>query len=46
MGLCDLSITSPLMSGILSGQFQKVPAYTQLDILNSDCLKWLETLKE
>ena len=45
MGLCDLSIASPLLSSVLSGEFQKAAAYDQLEILNKDCLRWLDTLK-
>lgn len=45
MGLCDLSIASPLLSAVLSGEFQKVDAYDQLEILNEDCLNWLDALK-
>ena len=45
MGLCDLSIASPLLSAVLSGEFQKVDACDQLEILNEDCLKWLDALK-
>lgn len=45
MGLCDLSIASPLLSAILSGGFQKVDAYVQLERLNADCIEWLTTLK-
>lgn len=45
MGLCDLSIVSPILSTVLSGRFQKVDAYKQLERLNEDCLKWLDALK-
>jgi len=45
MGLCDLSVTSPLLSVALSGGFQKTDPYTQLEKLNADCLEWLNTLK-
>ena len=45
MGLCDLSVASPLLSTILSGGFQKVDAYAQLEKLNADCIEWLTTLK-
>ncbi len=45
MGLCDLSIASPLLSAVLSGKIQNLDAYTQLKMLNEDCLKWLDTLK-
>ena len=41
MGLCDLSIASPLLSAVLSGGFQKVDAYIQLKRLNEDCIEWL-----
>ncbi len=45
MGLCDLSVTSPLLSMVLSGEFQKVEAYTQLERLNAECIEWLNALK-
>ena len=45
MGLCDLSIASPLLSSVLSGEFQKVDAYAQLKMLNEDCLKWLARIE-
>ena len=45
MGLCDLSVASPILSVLLSGGFQNVDAYTQLEQLNADCIKWLNTFK-
>lgn len=44
MGLCDLSVASPILSVLLSGGFQNVDAYTQLEKLNADCIEWLDTL--
>lgn len=44
MGLCDLSVASPLLSAVLSGEFPKTDPYEQLEKLNSDCLEWLNTL--
>ena len=41
MGLCDLSVVSPILSAILSGGIPKVNAYDQLKLLNEDCLKWI-----
>ncbi|MBQ6360310.1 MAG: hypothetical protein IJJ25_04095 [Lachnospiraceae bacterium] len=43
MGLCDLSVASPILSVLLSGGFQNVDAYTQLEKLNADCIEWLNT---
>ena len=45
MGLCDLSVASPLLSALLSGEFQKEDAYTQLARLNADCIEWLDTIR-
>lgn len=42
MGLCDLSLASPLLSDALSGEFQKIDPYTQLTKLNADCMDWLD----
>ena len=44
MGLCDLSAASPILSALLSGGFQSVDAYTQLEKLNADCIEWLNIL--
>ena len=46
MGLCDLSIASPLLSAALSGEFQRTDPYTQLEKLNADCIEWLNALKQ
>lgn len=46
MGLCDLSVVSPLLSAVLSGKIQKTDPYTQLEKLNLDCLEWLNTLDQ
>ena len=45
MGLCDLSVASPLLLAVLSGGFQKVDAYTQLKRLNEDCVDWLDEIE-
>ena len=45
MGLCDLSLVSPVISAILDGGFQKVKATDQLTKLNEDCLQWINTLE-
>ncbi len=44
MGLCDLSVASPILSVLLNGGFQNVDAYTQLEKLNADCIEWLNIL--
>ena len=41
MGLCDLSLASPLLGDVFSGSIQKVDANTQLTQLNKDCIEWL-----
>lgn len=41
MGLCNLSVASPVLSAILSGTVQPVDAYEQLRQINSDCMEWL-----
>jgi len=43
MGLCDFSLASPMLSTILGGVYQEVPAATQLSRLNADCLEFLQT---
>lgn len=45
MGLCDLSLVSPVISAILDGGFQKIKATDQLTKLNEDCLQWINTLE-
>ena len=44
MGLCDLSLVSPVLSSLLSGGIPEVNAYDQLKLLNEDCLKWIRKL--
>ena len=41
MGLCDLSVASPVLSAMLSGTAQSIDAYEQLRQINSDCMEWL-----
>ena len=45
MGLCDLSLVSPVISAILDGGFQKIKATDQLTKLNEDCLQWINNLQ-
>ena len=45
MGLCDLSLVSPVLSRILSGTSQKIEPAIQLQKLNNDCLDWLAANK-
>ena len=45
MGLCDLSVASPILSVLLRSGFQNVDAYTQLEKLNADCIEWLNILE-
>ena len=42
MGLCDLSLASPLIASMLDGRLQTKDAKAQLTILNQDCLNWIE----
>jgi pimeloyl-ACP methyl ester carboxylesterase len=42
MGLCDLSLASPVLAAILDKGFQKVSAREQLVRINEDCLKWIK----
>lgn len=42
MGLCDLSIYSPLLAAMLDRDIQKTDAYAQLETLNADCVAWIE----
>lgn len=44
MGLCDLSLASPLLSSILDGRLQTKDARTQLARLNQDCIIWIESI--
>ena len=46
MGLCDLSLGSPVLTAIMDKGFQKVKARTQLTTLNEDCLAWVLSLTE
>lgn len=46
MGICDLSLASPLLSMILGGVYPEVPAEEQLMQLNADCLEFLDTYVE
>lgn len=46
MGICDLSLASPLLSMILGGVYPEVPAEEQLTQLNADCLEFLDTYVE
>lgn len=41
MGLCDLSLLSPVLATVFSGKIQKQKAGPQLEKLNKDCLKWI-----
>lgn len=44
MGLCDLSLVSPVLTAIMDGGFQKVNATDCLKKLNEDCLEWVTNL--
>jgi len=46
MGLCDLSLASPVLTAIMDKGSQKVKARTQLTRLNEDCLAWVLSLTE
>ncbi len=46
MGLCDLSLVSPVIAAIMDGGFQKENAADQLIKLNDDCLAWVVNLTE
>lgn len=43
MGICDLSLASPLLSTLLGGVYPEIPADTQLSKLNANCLDFLQT---
>ena len=45
MGLCDLSLISPLLSALLDGRIQKASAATQLERMNNDIVSWLASQK-
>lgn len=44
MGLCDLSLVSPVLTAIMDGGFQKVNATDCLKKINEDCLEWITNL--
>ena len=44
MGLCDLSLASPVFAAIMDKGFQKVKARDMLTRLNEDCLAWVRSL--
>ena len=44
MGLCDLSLASPLIASMLDGRLQTKDARSQLAILNRDCMSWIESI--
>ena len=44
MGLCDLSLASPVLTAILDRGFQKAKARDVLTKLNEDCLAWVQGL--
>lgn len=46
MGLCDLSLASPVLTAIMDKGFQKVKARVQLTKLNEDCLAWVLSLPQ
>ena len=46
MGLCDLSIASPLLSAALSSGFQAADAHAQLEQMNADCVEWLAAIRK
>ena len=46
MGLCDLSLASPVLTAILDRGFQKAKAAGILTKLNEDCLAWVRSLPE
>lgn len=46
MGICDLSIASPLLSAILGGEIPKVDAAVQLTKLNEDCMEFLNKIEQ
>ena len=44
MGLCDLSLASPILASILDQQKSEVEPREQLKRLNADCLDFLQRL--
>lgn len=42
MGLCDLSLVSPVISALLDRKIQEQNAKDQLIQLNKDCMNWIE----
>lgn len=45
MGLCDISLISPVLTTLLSGKRQKVNAYEHIKKMNSDCLNWIQRIE-
>lgn len=45
MGICDLSMASPLLSAILGGKIPEVDATAQLTTLNEDCREFLSKIE-
>lgn len=41
MGICDLSLASPILAAILGGKFPRVDAVTQLTQLNTDVMAFI-----
>lgn len=46
MGLCDLSLISPLLSSLLDGRLQTRDANSQLAEMNHDCLVWIQQIEK
>ena len=46
MGLCDLSLISPLLSSLLDGRLQTKDANDQLAEMNHDCLEWIQQIEK
>ena len=44
MGLCDLSLASPLLSSLLDGRIQKTDAAAQLEKMNGDIISWISAI--
>lgn len=42
MGLCDLSLVSPVISALLDRKIQEQNTKEQLIQLNKDCMNWIE----
>lgn len=45
MGLCDISLISPVLTTLLSGKRQKVNAYEHIQKMNADCLNWIQMIE-